>query len=84
MEHVKDQMHQKCIKYHDVIRGVFRLFIDMLHQNNIISDQDKLLIGLLMHVEDNKLTFEVKQLTTLLETLHQFKLGDKLIQFQAQ
>jgi hypothetical protein len=39
VEHVKDQIHEKCVKYQDLVNGIGQIAFEMLQTNKIITPQ---------------------------------------------
>ena len=37
VEHVKNQMHEKCVKYQDLVFGLFQVLLTLLTSNSLIT-----------------------------------------------
>jgi len=52
-------MHTKCVKYQDLVHGLFKILTELLSETKLITGTEALSIRLLTQVEDMKLTLDV-------------------------
>lgn len=58
-EEDKKAMHTKCVKYQDLVHGLFKILTELLTETKLITGIEALSIRLLTQVEDMKLTLDV-------------------------
>lgn len=65
-------MHEKCVKYQDLVFGLFQVLLTLLTSNSLISYSQMHQIRVLSQVEDMKLTMNTVQIENLLKILDSF------------
>lgn len=62
-------MHRKCVKYQDLVHGLFRIAKELLTETRIISNNEVFQLNLLHQLDDLKLTMDTSKIDGLINTL---------------
>lgn len=75
---MKDDIHRRCVQYHDLTNGLINLLCEMFLKTKIMTQEDADVVRSMVKLQDLKLTLSSDSLIKLLQSFAKFDFDSKI------
>ena len=78
----KIEVHQKSVKYQDMVHGFVQIMENLFKSSNMLSEKELLQFKIMTSCGDLKLTLDIEQIETCIKIMDNYNMEHKLKQFK--